>query len=140
MRLNAITEPCRWSPLQPSESGWWSPIRTSRTLGGEAHLANIDWRAHTATLGAGILRVPGRGGGYATDAAQAILRYGLQELGLFRLEANTAGFSAPARRVMGQFGFPEEGANRKALYRGGQRWDSVIYGLLRGEFKRPGDG
>jgi len=101
---------------------------------GDIQLANIDWRARTATLGGGISRRADRGSGYGTDAAHTILRYGFNELDLFRVEASMAEYNAPARRVLERLGFSEEGRRRQALYRGGRRWDRVMYGLLRSEF------
>ena len=95
---------------------------------------NIDWRARTATLGGSVSRRADRGSGFGTDAATSILRYGFRELDLFRVEASTAEYNAPARRVLEKLGFREEGRRRQALYRGGRRWDGVIYGLLRSEF------
>jgi RimJ/RimL family protein N-acetyltransferase len=106
-------------------------------LVGEVQLANIDWQARTATLGAGIARASDRGLGYATDAARTMIQYGFDELGLTRVEAHTAEYNMPARRVLQKLGFQQEGLRRKALYRGGRRWDSVVYGLLRDEFEGP---
>jgi RimJ/RimL family protein N-acetyltransferase len=101
---------------------------------GDIQLSNIDWRARTATLGCGICRQAHRGAGNGTDAARAMLQYGFGELNLYRVEASTAEFNTPARRALEKLGFSEEGRRRRALYRGGRRWDSMIYGLLREEF------
>lgn len=100
---------------------------------GDVQLANINWRDRTATLGGSISRLADRRAGYGTDAARTIPRYGFQELGLHRVEGETAQFNAAARRVMEKLGFREEGRRRQALYRAGRYWDSVIYGLLREE-------
>ncbi|NLF01574.1 MAG: GNAT family N-acetyltransferase [Anaerolineales bacterium] len=77
-------------------------------------------------------RIAGRAWG--TDAALAILRYGFRELGLERIEAETAETNEAAQHVLARLGFRPEGRRRKALARDGQRWDSLIYGLLREEF------
>ena len=104
---------------------------------GDVQLANIDWRARAATLGGSISRLADRGAGYGTDAARTILRYGFQHLGLHRVEGQTAEFNAAGRRAMEKLGFRQEGRRRQALYRSGRYWDSLIYGLLRDEFKAP---
>jgi RimJ/RimL family protein N-acetyltransferase len=101
---------------------------------GDIQLANIDWRNRTATLGGGLSLEIHRGQGYGTDAARTIIRYGFQELGLYRVEAETAEYNVAARRVMEKVGFREEGRRRHHLYRGGKRWDSLVYGLLCHEF------
>jgi RimJ/RimL family protein N-acetyltransferase len=104
---------------------------------GDVQLANISWRDRTATLGGSISRLADRGAGHGTDAARTILRHGFRELGLHRVEAETAEFNTAARRAMEKLGFREEGRRRQALYRAGQHWDSVMYGLLREEFEIP---
>ncbi len=102
---------------------------------GDVQLANINWRDRTATLGCSIAQPSSRGAGYGTDAVRTILRYGFQELGLHRVEGETAEFNTAACRVMEKLCFREEGRRRKALYRSGKHWDSVIYGLLKEEFE-----
>ena len=102
---------------------------------GDVQLANINWRDRTATLGCSIAQPSNRGAGYGADAARAILRYGFQELGLHRVQGETSEFNTAACQVMEKLGFREEGRRRKALYRSGKHWDSVIYGLLREEFE-----
>ena len=101
---------------------------------GDVQLSNINWRNRTATLGGSISLVANRGAGYGTDAARTILRYGFDELGLHRVEANTTEFNTAARRALEKLGFQEEGRLRQAIYSGGRRWHNVIYGLLREEF------
>jgi RimJ/RimL family protein N-acetyltransferase len=102
---------------------------------GDVQLANINWRDRTATLGGSVSRLADRRTGYGTDAARTILSHGFRELGLHRVEGETAEFNAAARRVMEKLGFREEGCRRQALYRAGRYWDSVMYGLLREEFE-----
>ena len=101
---------------------------------GDIQLADIDWRNRTASLGGGLSLEIHRGHGYGTDAAVAILRYGFQELGLYRVEAETAEYNLAARRVLEKVGFREEGRRRQKLYRAGRRWDSLVFGLLENEF------
>ncbi len=103
---------------------------------GDVQLSNINWRDRTATLGGSISRFADRGAGYGADAARTILRYGFRELGLHRVEGETAEFNTAARRGMEKLGFREEGRRRQALYRSGRWWDGVIYGLLREEWQQ----
>jgi RimJ/RimL family protein N-acetyltransferase len=102
---------------------------------GDVQLADINWRDRTATLGGSVSRLTDRGTGHGTDAARTILRHGFRELGLHRVDGETAEFNTAARQVMDKLGFREEGRRRQALYRAGRYWDSVIYGLLREEFE-----
>ena len=106
----------------------WLEVANGRTEGrknGPAH------------PGGSISRLADRGAGYGTDAARTILHYGFQHLGLHRVEGQTAEFNAAARRALEKLGFRQEGRRRQALYRSGRYWDSLIYGLLRDEFKAP---
>jgi RimJ/RimL family protein N-acetyltransferase len=124
---------------QGSEHVHLGIVSTDGELLGDIQVANIDWRARTATLGCGIALRANRGCGYGTDAARAILRYGFEELDLYRIEASTAEFNAAARRSLEKLGFSEEGRRRRAIYRNGRRWDGFVYGLLREEFgQKPG--
>jgi len=60
---------------------------------GDVQLANINWRDRTATLGDSMSHLADRGAGYGADTARTILRYGFRELGLHRVEGETAEFN-----------------------------------------------
>jgi RimJ/RimL family protein N-acetyltransferase len=101
---------------------------------GDVQLADIDWRHRTANLGGSIARVDERGHGYGADAAQALLRYGFEHLDLLRVTAAAVEHNAAAQRVLEKCGFMLEGRQRQAIYGSGQRWDRLLYGLLRAEW------
>lgn len=105
-----------------------------RPVGG-IQLANLDWRYRTATLGVGLERAADRGQGYGMDAMLTLLRYGFQHLDLYRVSATTAECNIAMQKILEKCGFVQEGRERKAIYCNGQRWDRLIYGLLRDEFK-----
>lgn len=102
---------------------------------GDIQLANIDWRHRSASLGVGIARTADRGQGYGQDATLTLLRYGFQHLDLYRVSAATAACNAAMQGVLEKCKFTLEGREREAIYAGGNRWDRLLYGLLRNDFQ-----
>jgi RimJ/RimL family protein N-acetyltransferase len=77
---------------------------------------------------------PARGRGICTRALTMISRWGLEELGLQRLELITDPDNVASQRVAEKVGFRREGILRSHLrHRDGLRRDSVMFSLLPGE-------
>jgi RimJ/RimL family protein N-acetyltransferase len=70
---------------------------------GETGLYEIDWHAGVAEVGY-WLRESARGQGYATEAAQTLLRYAAS-LGLRTFEAHIALDNVASRRIAERLGF-----------------------------------
>jgi|SRR6266496_1121693 len=73
--------------------------------------------------------------GYATEAAQAVLRYGFEELGLHRIFASHFKQNPASARVLKKLGMRYEGCQRQHLLKWDQFVDSELYGLLRQEWE-----
>jgi len=74
------------------------------------------------------------GGGLATEAAEAVVAFGFEVVGLYRIELR-AGVENPAsQRVAAKLGFSREGTLRKGCPGGPEPYDCFLYGLLREEF------
>jgi RimJ/RimL family protein N-acetyltransferase len=71
------------------------------------------------------------GKGYATEAAQAVLRYGFATLGLHRIEAGHYPRNLASGRVLEKIGMQREGVLRDDLLKGDQFEDTVMYAILR---------
>jgi RimJ/RimL family protein N-acetyltransferase len=71
------------------------------------------------------------GQGYATEAADAILRWAFDTLGLNRVQAETDTRNAASARVLEKLGFRLEGTLREDCVVNGDVSDSHVYGLLR---------
>ena len=71
-----------------------------------------------------------RGRGYATEAAQALMAYGFDSLGLHRIEAKTSSGNPDSWQVMERLGMRREACLREAEMRDGKRVDGLIYGIL----------
>lgn len=75
------------------------------------------------------------GKGYGSDAMRVMLRYAFMELNLHRVSLGVYGFNQRAIRSYEKVGFKHEGAMRSALNRMGRRWDQLLMGILRAEWK-----
>ncbi len=74
--------------------------------------------------------------GLMTEAVHAVLDYGFKEMGLHRVEALVAEYNEPSLKILKKFGFVFEGTLREHYNIGGTMEDSVMYSLLRHEFKK----
>ncbi len=75
------------------------------------------------------------GHGYATEAAQALLRWGFDTLDLNRVQAETDTRNLGSARVLEKLGFLREGTLRENCVVDGDVSDSWVYGLLRREMR-----
>lgn len=71
------------------------------------------------------------GQGLATEAVEAVARFGFEEMGCHRLEALIHPENLASQRVAEKVGFQEEGLLREVLPLKGVPTDHLIYGLLR---------
>ena len=105
--------------------------RQEDRLVGCVSLREID-RVHCqAELGYWI-GVPYWGQGYATEAAQAIVGYGLETLGLNRIYAHHMARNPASGRVLERVGMQREGVLRQRVRKWEKFEDVVIYALLHG--------
>jgi len=106
-------------------------LRVDGALVGTVSLA-LQEKHHRAELGYWI-GVPYWGQGYCTEAAQAIVAYGFEVLGLHRICASHLARNLASGRVMQKLGMTREGCLRQHV----KKWDAfedlVCYGLLREE-------
>ncbi len=76
--------------------------------------------------------------GYATEAANAMLRFGFETLGLHRVWTYHLAENERSAAVLQRLGFSVEGRLRENDWQRGAWHDTVIYGLLRSEWaQRP---
>jgi RimJ/RimL family protein N-acetyltransferase len=111
-------------------------LKEDDRLIGVARLFHIEWTHGTAALQIGIGDRADRGKGYGTEALHMLLRYAFDEINLYRLAATTAEYNTGAIRFFERAGFVVEVLRRQAIQRDGKRWDAVMLGLLRDEWRR----
>ncbi len=80
------------------------------------------------------------GHGYATEAAEEMLRLGFEELGLHRVWSWCIADNAASRRVLERLGMRLEGQQRDHGYFKGRWWDQCLYGLLVDEWRATREG
>ena len=82
------------------------------------------------------LGVPYWGQGYATEASREMLRYGFEELRMYRIFASHFKHNPASGRVLQKLGMKYEGCQREHLQKWDQWVDSKLYGILRQEWER----
>ena len=75
------------------------------------------------------------GHGYATEAALAIVNFGLGELGLHRISSWRIADNVASARVLERVGLRLEGRWREDEHFKGRWWDTLLYGLLESEWR-----
>jgi RimJ/RimL family protein N-acetyltransferase len=74
------------------------------------------------------------GRGYMTEAARALVDYGLRDLELNRVYAQVFADNPASRRVLEKAGMTYEGARRQHIFRLGRFVDTQQFGILRSEW------
>ncbi|MCG6496369.1 GNAT family N-acetyltransferase [Kitasatospora sp. A2-31] len=108
---------------------WCVFERESGALVGTQGLTHNPGRAGTAEIGWWATKEH-RGRGYTVEAARAVARYGLTELGLRRLEWVAYVGNEPSRAVAERVGFRMEGTLRSYAEQRGRFHDAWIGALL----------
>jgi [ribosomal protein S5]-alanine N-acetyltransferase len=75
------------------------------------------------------------GKGFMTEALQAIIPYGFERMNLHRIEAFVGPRNLASLRLMKKFGFTEEGKLREHYVKNGVAEDSLVFSLLKREYK-----
>lgn len=96
---------------------------------------NVAWNNQSASVFIGIGEPDYRDKGYGSDAMRLLVNYAFRELGMYRVGLNVFGYNTRAIRVYEKLGFVYEGAQREALYREGQRYDTLSMSMLRPEWE-----
>ncbi len=73
--------------------------------------------------------------GYATEAAQAMIAYGFEELNIHRIIATCQPENTASYRVMENIGMRKEGHFLQCIPAGNQWWDEYYYAILQEEYR-----
>lgn len=74
------------------------------------------------------------GHGLVTEAAEAVVAFGFEVLGLYRIELRAGIGNGRSQRVAEKLGFRQEGRLRKGCPGGPEPYDCYMYGLLLEDF------
>lgn len=77
------------------------------------------------------------GKGYMTEAANALLKFGFNEMGLHSVEGNVNKLNADSIKLLEKLGFVKEAHFRENYFFNGKFIDSIIYSLLENDFIKP---
>jgi RimJ/RimL family protein N-acetyltransferase len=73
--------------------------------------------------------------GFGVEAGKLVCAYGLDVLGLRRIEAKVYEYNLLSINSLRRHGFRQEGVLRKAGYYAGQHFDVLVFGILREELE-----
>lgn len=133
------SEEAIWRWIEGSQKGHDSFIfgvrlRDDDLLIGMVELDGIQWTHRTGYLGIGIGERGYRGHGFGREALELALEFAFDELNLHRICLTVFSYNQRAIRLYESVGFVHEGTHREHLLRDGQRYDMLLYGLLRPEW------
>lgn len=75
------------------------------------------------------------GQGYATEAAQQLLNYGFEKLGVHRVWASCLAENVSSARVLEKLGMQQEGRIRQNRWMKGRYWDTLLFSILKPEWQ-----
>lgn len=75
------------------------------------------------------------GRGYGTEAAKAIVKFGFESLGINKIQARYMAGNEASGKIMRKIGMEQEGYLKEDVVRLGKLTDTVVYGLLKVNFK-----
>lgn len=113
----------------------WSVIhKPSQSLIGLFRIHKIDLWHRKAELAA-VFHKDYQNKGYATEIFEQILPFAFNELGLNRLVGDIFADNIASEKLLTHFGFKNEGTMRQTDFDGSQFHDTVVYSLLKSEFR-----
>jgi len=108
---------------------WTAPL-------GIARLFNIHMLEGYAFLEVMLTDAKAIRRGFGVEAGKLISYYGVDVLGLRRIEAKVYEYNRLSANSLRRNGFRQEGILRKAGYQDGQCWDMLVFGILEHEIKQ----
>ena len=95
---------------------------------------SLEWEARRAEIGYWVAP-DHHGNGYGSAAAERLVTYGFDQLGLHRIEARVFEFNEASQRLLESVGFTREGVHRDGEFIDGEFQDVYWYGLLADEWR-----
>jgi RimJ/RimL family protein N-acetyltransferase len=108
--------------------GWTKPV-------GVVRLFNIHLLEGYAFLETIITDLRAMKRGFGVEAGKLIAYYGVDVLGLRRIEAKVYEYNVLSMNSLRRNGFKQEGVLRQAGFDGERYWDLVIFGILKDEIE-----
>ncbi len=112
-------------------------VEVDGTSAGAATWERVNRRSRIASVGAFAIAEAFRGRGLGEEAARALQRRLIRELGLHRLQIEVYAFNERGLRHAERAGWIREGVRRKAYWRNETWVDSVLFGLVEDDLEPP---
>lgn len=123
-----LTDPTQIALVILANRGWAKPV-------GIVRLFNIHLLEGYAFLETIITDPKALRKGLGVEASMLISYYGVDVLGLRRIEAKAYEYNRLSINSLKKHGFKQEGVLRKAGFQGGRYWDVIIFGILKDEIE-----
>lgn len=123
-----LTDPTQVVLVVEARRGWTKPV-------GVVRLFNIHLLEGYAFLETIIADPRAMKRGFGVEAGKLISYYGVDVLGLRRIEAKVYEYNVLSMNSLRRNGFRQEGVLRKAGFDGERYWDLVIFGILKEEIE-----
>ena len=123
-----LNDPTQVVLMVEANRGWSKPV-------GVVRLFNIHLLEGYAFLETIITDQRAIRRGFGVEAGKLISYYGVDVLGLRRIEAKVYEYNVLSMNSLRRNGFQQEGVLRKAWFDGERYWDVVVFGILRDEIE-----
>ena len=123
-----LTDPTQVVLVVEANRGWDRPV-------GVVRLFNIHLLEGYAFLETIISDPRAMKRGFGVEAGKLISYYGVDVLGLRRIEAKVYEYNVLSMNSLRRNGFRQEGVLRQAGFDGERYWDLVIFGILKDEIE-----
>jgi RimJ/RimL family protein N-acetyltransferase len=123
-----LNDPTQVVLMVEANRGWNKPV-------GVVRLFNIHLLEGYAFLETIITDQRAIRRGFGVEAGKLISYYGVDVLGLRRIEAKVYEYNVLSMNSLRRNGFQQEGVLRKAWFDGERYWDVVVFGILRDEIE-----
>lgn len=97
---------------------------------------NLDWRNRSFQVPIKLMKGKSSIIGVGIDAHMAMLRYGFDELQMYRAWGSVLEYNQASINMQKRCGYTIEGRNRCAVYKNGKYHDLIMTSLLRDEYYR----
>ena len=105
-------------------------VEVDGSAAGTATWERVNRRSRIASVGGFAIDSSQRGRGIGVEAAHAVQRHLLHELGFHRIQMEVYGFNERALRHAERAGWIREGVRRQAYWRNDEWVDGVLFGLV----------
>lgn len=114
----------------------WAVVeKSSGKMIGTCGFTRIEEKHHLGEVGY-VLNPDYHQRGYATEAVQAVIAFGFEKLGLYRIEGRYMVENLPSRRVMERCGMTFEGVWRGAMLVKGRHRDIGVCAILKEDYQK----